>query len=135
MLDAAAQDLRRLRRIAGVVAKYGYRTDKLQVEREEVEGVPPPDLTGPRKMRLMLEELGPTFIKLGQVLSTRPDLVSPAYVVELKQLQAECTALDYAEIEAAGGSHLRPDRRLPQGRGRERPHRRWPRVRWPRPQR
>jgi ubiquinone biosynthesis protein len=36
---------------------------------------------------LALEELGPTFVKLGQVLSTRPDLLPPAYITELTKLQ------------------------------------------------
>lgn len=38
-------------------------------------------------VRQTFEELGPTFIKLGQLLSTRPDLVSPEYVAELRRLQ------------------------------------------------
>lgn len=38
-------------------------------------------------LRLALEELGPTFVKLGQVLSTRPDLLPPVYVSELAKLQ------------------------------------------------
>ena len=42
---------------------------------------------GPRRLRHTLEALGPTFMKLGQVLSTRPDLVSPAYEAELSRLQ------------------------------------------------
>lgn len=41
----------------------------------------------PREVRLGLQELGPTFIKAGQLLSTRPDLVSPAYIKELRKLQ------------------------------------------------
>jgi ubiquinone biosynthesis protein len=39
------------------------------------------------RIRLALEELGPTFVKLGQLLSTRPDLVSPSLVEELEKLQ------------------------------------------------
>jgi ubiquinone biosynthesis protein len=38
-------------------------------------------------LRLALEELGPTFVKLGQLLSTRPDLLPPAYLTELARLQ------------------------------------------------
>ena len=37
--------------------------------------------------RLALEELGPTFVKFGQILSTRPDLLPPAYIAELSKLQ------------------------------------------------
>ncbi|MEJ2050114.1 MAG: AarF/ABC1/UbiB kinase family protein, partial [Calditrichota bacterium] len=38
-------------------------------------------------LRMAFEELGPTFIKLAQILSTRPDLISPAYAAELARLQ------------------------------------------------
>ena len=43
--------------------------------------------TNPDHLRLALEELGPTFIKLGQLLSTRPDLLPPPYQTELAKLQ------------------------------------------------
>ena len=46
---------------------------------------PPEDLA--MHFRLALEELGPTFIKFGQILSTRPDLLLPAYIAELSKLQ------------------------------------------------
>src|SRR5690606_8068860 len=50
----------------------------------------PPD-ESPRsiavRLRLVLEELGPTFVKLGQLLSTRPDLLPPAHILELSKLQ------------------------------------------------
>lgn len=43
--------------------------------------------TNPEHLRLALEELGPTFVKLGQMLSTRSDLLPPAYLQELTRLQ------------------------------------------------
>lgn len=44
-------------------------------------------LTRPERIRLVLEELGPTFIKFGQLLSNRPDLVPAQYLFELEKLQ------------------------------------------------
>jgi len=50
-------------------------------------------------LRERLVELGPAYIKLGQVLSTRPDLVSPAYVKELEHLQDGVPPMDLEEVE------------------------------------
>ena len=48
---------------------------------------PEPSQTPAERLRLALEELGPTFIKLGQIVSTRPDLLPPEYRLELAKLQ------------------------------------------------
>lgn len=54
----------------------------------------------PERLRMALEELGTTFIKIGQVLSTRPDLVPPDYLAELSKLQDNAPRVPYAEIAA-----------------------------------
>lgn len=52
------------------------------------------------QLRQALESLGPIFIKLGQVLSTRPDLLPTEYITELSHLQANITPLDSSIIRA-----------------------------------
>jgi ubiquinone biosynthesis protein len=52
----------------------------------------------PARLRRALEELGPTFCKLGQILSTRPDLIPPELVDELSTLQDQVAPLTEAEV-------------------------------------
>lgn len=53
----------------------------------------------PVHLREALEELGPAFVKLGQILSTRADLLPPAYIVELERLQDKVPTEPYAQIK------------------------------------
>jgi ubiquinone biosynthesis protein len=56
--------------------------------------------TGPEHLRMAFEELGPTYIKLGQILSTRPDLISPLYTTELSRLQDSVPPLPFEAVQA-----------------------------------
>lgn len=53
----------------------------------------------PEKMRHILEDLGPTFVKLGQILSLRPGLLSAEYTLELTKLQTRAKPLDFSLIK------------------------------------
>jgi ubiquinone biosynthesis protein len=59
----------------------------------------PPPLPVPQAMRQTLEQLGPTFVKLGQVLSTRADLLPEDYILELKKLQQNVPPVPWAQME------------------------------------
>lgn len=58
----------------------------------------PETMTQPARLRLAFEELGTAFIKVGQLLSTRPDLLPPEYVAELSKLQDATPPAPYAQI-------------------------------------
>ena len=62
-------------------------------ERDIVHGITP------EKLRLILEDLGPTFVKLGQIMSMRPDFLPQEYCDELMKLQTEANPLPFSVIE------------------------------------
>jgi ubiquinone biosynthesis protein len=107
VFERAFQDLNRLREIAAAVAKHGFgaylaRTRlKDAVPREALpEGAPLPagDRATAARFRELLAELGPTFTKLGQLLSSRPDFLPAHWAEELESLQDDCSPLPLAEI-------------------------------------
>lgn len=53
-----------------------------------------------QRMRMAIEELGPTFIKFGQIMSTRQDILPPPLIQELKKIQDQTTPLPFEEIRA-----------------------------------
>ena len=98
------RNVKRWTEIISVLSKYGladwlahtnidFAKDRLSSR----DGEAIARLTREARIRLTLTELGPTFMKLGQLLSTRPDVVGKTLADELKQLQA-CTPADPPEI-------------------------------------
>lgn len=107
-----AQTYRRVSRyqeIAGILIKHGLR---YLVERIRFVNRAPdnadrgsntqyrPRLTHPEKVRMVFEDMGPTYVKLGQLLSARPDLVPRVYVEEFSKLQDKVEEVTTEEIQA-----------------------------------
>ena len=88
----------RRRQIAGVLVRRGWGYLLEASGLEHLTSLEPHfdahhHATAPERLRLALEELGPTFIKLGQVLSTRADLLGPEFRLELAKLQDDAPHL------------------------------------------
>ncbi|MGH2596709.1 MAG: AarF/UbiB family protein [Actinomycetota bacterium] len=81
-------------KIATVFAKHGL---KELFGRPDEEGAIGKERQG-KRLRAALEELGPTFAKLGQILSTRPDLLPPEYIKELATLQDDVPPLSEEQV-------------------------------------
>jgi ubiquinone biosynthesis protein len=108
-LITGAKEVARFREIAGVFIRHGFGWvfAQLKLRRElqpDLEGVvlarahlASPD-TG-KRLVAALTELGPTFVKLGQIFSTRTDLLPESIIVELTTLQSNVGPLPFAEIE------------------------------------
>ena len=95
---------RRYRQIINVMVRNGYGglMELLRLRRIYRKKKPPTDvLMSPRakRLRLALEELGPTFIKMGQMLSTRPDLIPHDIFYELQKLQDQVPPVAYDDIK------------------------------------
>lgn len=101
--------LRRYQEIARVLLRHGFDSivdqlglrARLSLPRrvsERVRRVEP--LSSAEHLRKAIEELGPTFIKLGQMLSTRPDLLPPAYLHELAKLRDEAPSFPVEQARA-----------------------------------
>ncbi|BAV63970.1 ABC1 kinase family protein [Sphingobium cloacae] len=94
-LVVAARDRERLAEISAVAARYGLDVllARLGLGQDRDSGSEPPDL--PRRTRQALEALGPTFVKLGQILATRRDLLPDPWVAEFEKLHSEAPTLPF----------------------------------------
>ena len=109
MFREAFNDLNRLRQIATAVVRHGFGAYLARSRlAEEIGGAPTVDgapASGERstaaRFRDLLAELGPTFTKLGQLLSTRRDVLPAAWITELESLQDDCPPLPIAEVRRA----------------------------------
>jgi len=104
-----ARDFGRIHEISSILIRYGFGdlVRRLGVANivesaghvlkwHEVEDLT--QIEPPVRVRRILEEMGPTFVKLGQILATRADLFSPEWLAEFKKLQDQVQALPYQQL-------------------------------------
>jgi ubiquinone biosynthesis protein len=108
-----SMDLARLSKVLGVIARYGFGPFlsggsipgiSLVTRSEDV-----PPQPASERFKLMLEELGPIFIKFGQLLSTRPDILPPNFITALSELQEDVAPLPWDLIATELKTHLPRD--------------------------
>lgn len=96
----------RYREIANVLVKHGFGflfdrfslqkiVGRWKAQEAEAGGLGPGT---PQRLRMALVELGPAFVKLGQLLSIRPDLLGPEYIAELEKLQNEVPPVSFRQV-------------------------------------
>ena len=93
--DAPQRTLSRVTEIGRVATRhgFGYLLDRRRSGDGEQEG------DRGRRLREMFDELGPTFVKFGQLLSTRPDVVPPDIITELRKLQDDVSPVPMDDVE------------------------------------
>src|SRR5919201_1944403 len=106
MAQPATRNLGRLSEIAQVAVRHGFGywfdTHRLtdlfprRTQRVPLDGQP---TQRGQHLREMLDELGPTFVKFGQLLSTRPDILPPDIISELRALQDDVRPFPFAQVE------------------------------------
>jgi ubiquinone biosynthesis protein len=100
------QHVGRMREIVAVMTRFGFKTVVSRIGLQGFSGgssagpeLPDTAASFPVRFRMLCEKLGPTFIKLGQILAGRPDLIPDALVEELKKLQDEVTPVSILDIK------------------------------------
>lgn len=115
-LSQTYKDFKRLQQIANVLFKQelGYFVDKLNLKphlpfgkRLQLTKFAKPKDTIPKRLRLAMEELGGSFVKLGQLLSLRPDLVPQEYLDEFSKLQDAVKPFPFEVVKIIVESELK----------------------------
>jgi ubiquinone biosynthesis protein len=101
-LVGTARDLGRLQEIGTVLLRYGFGdvVRRLGIMLNWKEAGKPPQLDSPQRARRALQELGPTFVKLGQILATRVDLFPPEWIAEFEKLQDQAPPAAMQDVRA-----------------------------------
>jgi ubiquinone biosynthesis protein len=101
MFDKQQRKLKRSARLISVLSKYGFKDMLARMNtgnKQEQIAADPDEIiskgTVYERIRLVLEELGPTFVKLGQTFSNREDLLPPELIQELQKLQDKVDVID-----------------------------------------
>lgn len=107
-IGAAYHQVKRLRHIAGVLLKYGYddlaqhlplpRAARLPFKRVRQQQADMQLFTQPERLRRACEELGPTFVKFGQLAAARTRILPPEFTDELSKLQDQVAPVPFDEI-------------------------------------
>ncbi len=115
-LTRSYKHLGRYRQVVAVLIKYGFGevldrmniAGYLQVASRKLFAKQPETTTQSwtERIRLALEELGPSFVKMGQIMSTRPFLIPPDLVNELAKLQDQVAPFDFDEVKRTVESEL-----------------------------
>jgi ubiquinone biosynthesis protein len=97
--------LKRFKEVSNILIKHGFGFifDRIDLRgrvglKQKENQIKIPLGSMPWRFRCAIEELGPTYIKLGQILSTRPDLLEPEYITELEKLQNEVPPFPYEQV-------------------------------------
>jgi len=118
VISRTYRHIARYRQILTVLFRYGFGDminalhigryvdialpKKIKRERDRIE-----ELTMSERVRMAMEELGPTFIKMGQILSTRPDLIPMEFITQFEKLQDTVPPFSFADVKTTIESELR----------------------------
>jgi len=108
-------NVKRFAAIARVMMKHGLgdlldrmlNRNQTATGKTARSGTVPEAYPSPRRIRMVLEELGPSFIKIGQLMSTRADIFPPEYIDELNKLQDRTSPLPFEKIRQVIEKELR----------------------------